>query len=385
MLPESFSVTGLTLGQYEIGERIGSGGMATVYRGRQISLNREVAIKVLPAHFSNDETFVERFKQEAVSVANLRHPNILSVIDFGEQNGIIYMVTEFVPGGNLAERLGVPLDLDDVLGVMTPLASALDYAHSRGIVHRDLKPANVLMTLTDEPILADFGLARILEGTRLTRSGSALGTPEYMAPEQAMAATVSAATDIYAFGIVLFEMLTGTVPFGGDTPVAIILAQLQQPPPSPRGLNPAIPAQVEAVILTCLEKDPHDRFPSARAVVQALESTRPRDHRHGGLSSTHQATPMPATRPAEADSSQPADQNIEFGELRLNFESEKLMWNGNGTERARQLIRKRLQQLQKEGWELAGSLHDPGILQQGNSLRGTTVRGAILYLRRTRR
>src|SRR5205814_2702361 len=156
---EKFTVAGLTLGGYQIGERIGAGGMAAVYRGVQTSLNREVAIKVLPAHYASDPSFVERFKQEAISVASLRHPNILSVFDYGEQNGIIYMVTEYLPGGTLELRLGPPLPLDQVIAFAAPLASALDYAHSRGTVHRDIKPANVLFTAAGEPILSDFGLA----------------------------------------------------------------------------------------------------------------------------------------------------------------------------------------------------------------------------------
>jgi serine/threonine protein kinase len=378
---EKLSVSGLTLGQYNIGERIGSGGMATVYRGIQTSLNREVAIKVLPVQFSGDPSFVERFKQEAEAVANLRHPNILTVFDFGEQNGIIYMVTEFVSGGSLADRLGHPMALEQVLAVMSPLASALDYAHQRGIVHRDLKPANVLMTPNGDPVLADFGLARLLQsGGRLTNTGSALGTPEYMAPEQAMGGDVSAQTDVYAFGVLLYEMLTGQVPFPGETPVAIILAHLHQPPPPPRGMVPSITEAVEAVVLKCLAKDPADRFDNARDVIRALEATQRPSQRIEVVVPTRK---VPSAASATIDPAL-AHRTLEYGELRIDFAAEKLMWNGQGTERARELLLQRLERLKGEGWELVGSIRDPGVLQQGVSLRGPTIRGAVLFLRRFR-
>jgi serine/threonine-protein kinase len=379
---ERLSVSGLTLGQYKIGERIGSGGMATVYRGVQSSLNREVAIKVLPVQFSGDPSFVDRFKQEAESVANLRHPNILTVFDFGEQNGIIYMVTEFVGGGTLADRLGTPMPLEQVLAVMGPLASALDFAHQHGIVHRDLKPANVLLMPSGEPILSDFGLARLLQsGGRLTNTGSALGTPEYMAPEQAMGADVSAQTDIYAFGVLLYEMLTGQVPFPGETPVAIILAHLHQPPPPPRGLVPSISEPAEAVVLKCLAKDPPERYETAREVIRALEaSLRPSQRLSEAVLP---ARKVPAAAAASLDPDE-AHRTLEYGELRIDLGSEKLMWNGNGAERARELLMQRLERLKEEGWELVGSIRDPGVLHQGASLRGPTIRGATLFLRRFR-
>ncbi len=388
MRPDEFSVTGLTLGQYQIGERIGAGGMATVYRGLQTSLNRDVAIKVLPAYFANDQSFVGRFKQEAQSVASLRHPNILSVFDFGEQNGIIYMVTEYVPGGTLANRLGTPRSLDETLMLMTPLAAELDYAHSRGIIHRDLKPANVLMTLSGEPILSDFGLARLLEGSvRISRTGSTLGTPEYMSPEQAMALDVGPQTDVYAFGVLLFEMLTGSVPFPGDTPVAIILAHLHQPPPSPRSLNPKIPEQVEAIVLRCLAKKPQDRYPSASEVLRAIESTRPyrRDDRHRSGRGVRPSTPpQPMPQHQEPLRNIDALQTIEYAEMRVDLRSEKLLWNGRGMEQARELLRQRLRELRFQGWELAGSLHDPGVIEKARTMSGPMIKEAVLLLRRVR-
>src|SRR5581483_5144554 len=382
MKSEQLSVSGLTLGQYKIGERIGSGGMATVYRGLQASLSREVAIKVLPIQFSGDPTFVERFKQEAVAVANLRHPNILAVYDFGEQNGIIYMVTEFVPGGTLADRLGSPIPPEQVLALMAPLASALDHAHSHGIIHRDLKPSNILLAASGEPILSDFGLARLMQSSgRLTASGSALGTPEYMAPEQAMGGEISAQTDIYAFGVLLFEMLTGQVPFPGETPVAIILAHLHQPPPPPRGLVPSLPDDVETVVLKCLAKEPAARYETASDVIAALElALRPVQR----AAETFVAQRKPPPRVVAPLDSQEVHRTLEYGELRIDLGAEKLMWNGRGTERARAILRKRLEEMKEEGWDLVGSLRDPGVLQQGISLRGPTIRGAVLYLRRFR-
>ncbi len=383
MKPEEFSITGLTLGQYQIVERIGAGGMSTVYLGLQKSLNREVAIKVLPAYFANDLTFVERFKQEAVAVASLTHPNILNVFDYGEQNGIIYMVTEYIPGGTLATKLGAPMPLDETLTLLAPLASALDYAHSRGIVHRDLKPTNVLLRLSGEPILSDFGLARLLEGSvRISRTGSTLGTPEYMSPEQAMAGEVGPPSDIYSFGVLLFEMLTGSVPFPGETPVAIILAHLHQPPPSPRSLEPSMTEEQEAIVLKCLAKNPAERFPTVTSVVEALQASRREDARQG-RSNRQNLVMRPQAGPRPAVSGEPG-QTVEYAELRIDLRNEKLLYDGRGMARARELIEERLRQMRPDGWELAGSIHDREIIERGRTMSGVMIKGAHLLLRRVR-
>src|SRR5260370_13022882 len=184
-------VPGDTIGPYSIIEQVGRGGMATVHKAYQASLARYVAIKVLPAFFAEDAGFRERFQQEAIAIAKLRHPNILVVFDYGEENGITYLVSEFIESGTLVEQLGAPLPLDYALTSLTPLASALDYAHARSILHRDIKPSTILLARDGTPVLSDFGLAKMMGSMpRLTLTGMTVGTPEYMAPQQGMAEQV---------------------------------------------------------------------------------------------------------------------------------------------------------------------------------------------------
>ena len=213
---------GSSLGRYRIIEQLGRGGMATVFRCHDPNLDRMVAVKVLPSFSAEDPTFVGRFEQEAQTVARLNHPNILQIFDFGDDKGFSYIVSELVSGGDLQDRLrGEAMSVEEVLKYMSPLAEALDYAHSQGIVHRDLKPANVLLDEDQRPILADFGLARMLESaTRFTQAQQALGTPEYMAPEQAMGADADHRSDLYAFGIMVYQLILGETPFHADTPAA---------------------------------------------------------------------------------------------------------------------------------------------------------------------
>jgi len=178
---------GSRLGRYEVLELVGRGGMASVYRGHHTDLDRPVAIKVLPEFLAEDEIARERFRQEARAIARLRHPNILSVFDYGEEQGITYIVSEFVEGGTLADRITAAMAPEEAARLLSPVSNALDYAHGQGILHRDVKPANILVGADGQPVVGDFGLARLMDGAgqRLTVAGSALGTPEYMAPEQA--------------------------------------------------------------------------------------------------------------------------------------------------------------------------------------------------------
>jgi hypothetical protein len=269
---------GQTLGQYRIIEQIGRGGMATVYRAVQPSLSRQVAIKVLPEFFTDDAQFHDRFKQEAMAVASLRHSNILTVFDSGEADGIAYLVTELVDGGTLAARLGKPLPIDECLRIAGAVASALDYAHGRGIVHRDVKPGNVLLTKDGTPILSDFGLVHMMATptqetiTRLTVAGTTIGTPEYMAPEQITNSDVGPAADVYALAVTVYEMLTGAVPYHADTPLNVILARMNTPLPRPRDRNPEIPEAVEVALLKGLATDPADRYRTAGELVQAIHA-----------------------------------------------------------------------------------------------------------------
>jgi formylglycine-generating enzyme required for sulfatase activity/outer membrane protein assembly factor BamD (BamD/ComL family) len=264
-------LTGQTLGQYRIMEKIGRGGMADVYKAFQPRLERYVAIKVLPPALARDETFLERFKREARAVASLRHPNILTIHDYGEQEGLTYLVMEYVEGGTLKQRLGQPLDIQWAAEIIGRVGDALAYAHRRGVIHRDVKPANVLMQEEDWPLLTDFGLAKMVEqSVQLTKSGI-VGTPEYMSPEQGQGLEIDERTDIYSLGIVLYEMVTGRKPFEADTPIAVLLKHVGAPLPLPRQVNPGIPEPIELVILKAMAKSPEDRFQRMGEMVRALE------------------------------------------------------------------------------------------------------------------
>ena len=262
---------GAALGPYRIIERIGRGGMATVYKAHHPELDRFVAIKVLPDFFAEDETYRERFQQEARSVARLKHPNILSVFDFGQADGITYLVLELVEGGTLAQSLGSPMELEEVVRILQPLASALDHAHSQRILHRDIKPSNVLIQKDGTPVLADFGLARMAGSVRrLTASGTVMGTPEYMAPEQVVGEAIGPASDLYSFAVVAYEMLTGRVPFQGDTPGAVLLSHMKADMPPTRELVGKLSAHVEDALRKGLAKLPGDRYANASQFVAAL-------------------------------------------------------------------------------------------------------------------
>ena len=265
-LPEGF-----TLGPYWISGRIGRGGMATVYRAHHAALDRDVAIKVLPDFFAEEEAYRERFQQEARSVARLKHPNILNVFDFGQEHGVTYLVLELVEGGTLADRLGHPIDLEDVIRIMRPIAGALDYAHSQGILHRDIKPSNILLHRDGTPVLADFGLAKMAGVTRsLTATGTVLGTPEYMSPEQGAGEPLGPASDRYSLAVVAYEMLTGRVPFEADTPAAVLLSHINKAVPPTRELVGELSGHVEDALRKALSKNPLDRFDSASQFVSAL-------------------------------------------------------------------------------------------------------------------
>jgi putative two-component system response regulator len=262
---------GFALGPYQIVERIGRGGMATVYKAHHSALDRYVAIKVLPEFFAEDETYRDRFQQEARSVARLKHPNILGVFDFGQSDGITYLVLDLVEGGTLADRLGTPMELEDAVRILRPLAAALDYAHSQGILHRDMKPSNILIQQDGTPVLADFGLAKMAASNRrLTATGAVMGTPEYMSPEQALGEAIDSASDLYSFTVVAYEMLTGRVPFQADTPGAVLLSHMNKAMPPTHELVGELSAHVEDALRKGLAKAPRDRYASASQFVAAL-------------------------------------------------------------------------------------------------------------------
>jgi formylglycine-generating enzyme required for sulfatase activity/tRNA A-37 threonylcarbamoyl transferase component Bud32 len=270
------------MGKYEILEALGRGGFAAVYRARDTKMEREVALKVITGNFTDEASFIQRFRQEARIAANLRHPNIVPVYDFGEVDGALYIAMALIGEGRTLRDLldeQAPLTLAEALPLLTPLANALDYLHQQDppLVHRDIKPSNVLLEGTDGShwvVLTDFGLVRSLQAsTELTQSGSILGTPAYLAPEQADVkqwGEITPRTDVYALGVVAYEMLTGRAPFSGETPT-VLHAHAYESPPPPQELLPDLGDELSAVLLHALRKTPAERYPSAGAFAAALQ------------------------------------------------------------------------------------------------------------------
>lgn len=270
------TLIGRTLGKYRIVARLGRGGMAEVYKAYQPGLNRYVGIKVLHSHMIEEKNFVARFEREALAVGKLRHPNIVQAFDFDREDDIYFMAMEFIDGPTLKDELqarktaGQPFSLKEIARIFIALCSAIDYAHARQMVHRDLKPANVMINQQGQIVLTDFGITRIIGGTQYTQTGALSGTPAYMSPEQGQGQHGDERSDIYSLGVMLYEMVTGAVPFDADTPFVIILKHISEPIPPPRRVVPDLPASVEQVILKAMAKEPAARYQRAAEMAAAL-------------------------------------------------------------------------------------------------------------------
>ena len=260
--------------RYELEELVGHGGMSSVYKARDSLLERHVALKILHEQYVEDEDFVERFKREARSVAQLQHPNIVTVIDRGEDGGRQFIVFEYIDGENLKEYVARKgrLDVPEALDLAIAVARGLAFAHEHGLVHRDVKPQNVLLNGDGRPKVTDFGIARSLDVDGMTQTGTVLGTSNYIAPEQASGERVDAHTDVYALGAVLYELLTGEVPFPGESFVAVAMKHVNEPPPNVLDRRGDVPLRVAAAVDRALEKDPDQRFPTMDAFAAELEA-----------------------------------------------------------------------------------------------------------------
>jgi serine/threonine protein kinase len=259
--------------RYEILEQLGGGGMAIIYKGRDTLLNRLVSIKVLRPEFTCDEDFVQRFRREAQAIASLSHPNIVSIYDVGSENSVYYLVMEYVEGDNLKNiiRAQGKIEIERALEIARQISDALQHAHENNIVHRDIKPQNILITREGRAKLTDFGIAKEATAATLTQTDTVLGSVHYISPEQARGETAGPRSDIYSLGIVLYEMVTGTLPFQGETPIGVALKHIQHTPPPPSSLNPAVSPKLENIIERAMAKNSTERYESARQLSLELE------------------------------------------------------------------------------------------------------------------
>ena len=302
-------IIGESVGPYKIVAQLGQGGMATVFKAHHAALDRFVAIKVLHPDISQDPTFTERFKREARLVAWLDHPNIVPVHDFADEGGFPYLVMKFIEGETLRERLARgPLSREETSLVVVSIGAALGFAHKKGILHRDIKPSNVLLSENGHVYLADFGLARIQQQTSHTlTAGAIIGTPYYLSPEQAAGKTgLDEGTDIYSFGVMLYEMVVGRTPFIGETPLSVIYDHISKPPPLPRSINPNVTESVEGALMKALSKERAERYATVGEMAAAFKSAWEEKPLPPTVLSPHKE-PAPPIRPPESRGPQPVE------------------------------------------------------------------------------
>ena len=405
---------------YTLLEQIGYGGMAVVYRARQEVLDRIVAIKILSENMAASSEFMERFRREARTAANLRHPNVITVHDFGEdERGVPYLVMEYIEGPTLADLMDAGLDDERIPNLLDQIAAGLDYAHARGVIQRDIKPGNVLMTEEGRAVLADFGLAWLLEGAQLTLTGGVIGTPEYMSPEQAAGRPFDHRADVYALGVVLYEMLVGERPFISETPIGMLLQHLQDPAPSVLLARADLPKAVGDVLARALVKDPEDRYSSAGELATAFREafadrlprgtqrllTPPLSH----IPAPQVQAPADLTPPQEAIvcggcgatlpigaglcpacrfivpiallKKAPSGPKLERRALVVNLLPQGIRWNPEGLQHARRLSVEALHRETVDGWEPT-SIGKPYQLIEGRTISGSVVESTVLTLER---
>ncbi|MGB1287371.1 MAG: serine/threonine protein kinase, partial [Aggregatilineales bacterium] len=286
------TLAGQTLGQYEVVETLGRGGMGTVYKGYQHSVDRYVAIKVLPPHPGLDEEFRQRFQLEARTIGSLQHPHILSLYDYGSQEDILYLVMAYADGGTLDDLIkDAPMPINRVESIIRQLAGALDYAHRREIVHRDIKPGNILFDSGGNVLLADFGIVKMLSGDGELTGTAVVGTPAYMAPEQSQGMDIDGRVDVYALGIMAFQMLTGKQPYKSDNPMQLLIKHINDPIPSILDFNEDLPSGIVAVMKKVLAKNPDDRYQTATEFAEAFSTGI--HQRDESLADARAAVPLP--------------------------------------------------------------------------------------------
>ncbi len=299
-------------GRYTVLQRIGSGGMADVWLADDTHLQRRVALKVLHARFTQDREFVERFRREAEAAAGLQHPNVVAVFDRGEVDGTYYIAMQYLEGRTLKELIEAGLTSEQAVGLIRQVLEGARFAHRHGVVHRDLKPQNVIVDAEGKATVTDFGIARA-GVSEITQAGSVMGTPHYLSPEQAQGFDVTAVSDLYSIGVMLYEALTGRVPFEGESAVAVAMKQVSQAPQRPSSINPQVSPALDAVVMRALEKEPGQRFQSADAFIAALDAALKEPGGGGGTAAFAALPPIVAT----------PEEPIEEGE---EEKSRRLIW-----------------------------------------------------------